>query len=304
MSTAGEDMIGKLVVVTGFTAGLGEAAAFALAERGADLYLLARNPSKAERTVDAIRHRFPQSQIELALGDLGNLADVREMAKSVLSTQRPIDVLFNNAGVINQRRRITADGYEETFAVNHLGHFLLTLLLLEKLRESGAGRVVSTASGAHQFGGPLDFSDLQAEKAYKTFTVYGRSKLANILFTQELARREAGRGITANCFHPGFVGSDFSKNNGTLARTLMTLAGPWTRSPEKGAETGIYLCTSPEIESASGKYFYDMKAIEPSRRVFAPGDALTLWNASLELTGLGDGGAPMRQAGKKVEDPV
>ncbi|MDG2334509.1 MAG: SDR family NAD(P)-dependent oxidoreductase [Myxococcota bacterium] len=301
MSTAEMNMAGKLVVVTGFTAGLGEAAAFALAEKGADLYLLARNPSKAERTVDAIRDRYPESQIELALGDLGNLTDVRDMATSVLGAGRPIDVLFNNAGLINQKRRVTADGYEETFAVNHLGHFLLTLLLLERLREGGGGRVVSTASGAHQFGGPLDFSDLQAEKAYKTFTVYGRSKLANILFTQELARREADAGITANCFHPGFVGSDFSKNNGALARTLMTLAGPWTRSSEKGAETGIYLCTSPELESVSGKYFYDMKAIEPSKRVFGPEDALTLWNASLELTGLSEDGAPMREAGEKAK---
>jgi len=301
MSATDADLRGKLVVLTGFTAGLGEAAAFALAEMGADLHLLARNPEKAERTVSAIRQRVPGAQIELALGDLGSLADVRDMANCVLASGRPIDILFNNAGVINQKRRLTVDGYEETFAVNHLGHFLLTLLLLERLREGGSGRVVSTASGAHQFGGAIDFSDLQAENKYSTFAVYGRSKLANILFTRELARREENQGITANCFHPGFVGSDFSKNNGALARTLMALASPWTRSSEKGAETGVYLCTSPSLEGVSGKYFFDMKAIEPSPRVFSPDDAQKLWAASLELTGLTDTEAPMRRAEEEAK---
>ncbi len=277
-------MQGKTVVLTGFTAGLGKAAALALADRGADLYLLARNPEKAARAIDAIRQRAPAVRTDLSIGDMGSLADVRRMAGEILATNRPIDVLFNNAGVVNQERRTTADGYEETFAVNHLGHFLLTNLLLGRLRESGSGRVVSTSSGAHRFGGGLDFTDLQSTRNYSTFAVYGRSKLANILFIHELALREET--VTANCFHPGFVGSDFSKNNGTWARVMMALGTPFSRSPEKGAETGVYLCTSSEVEGQSGGYFFDMRPTDPSGRVFAPGDSAKLWDLSLALTGL------------------
>lgn len=280
------DMKGKTVLLTGFTAGLGRAAAFALAEMGADLHLLARNREKGARTIDALRLRAPEARIELSVGDIGNLSDVRRMASEFLATDRPLHVLFNNAGVVNQKRRTTEDGYEETFAVNHLGHFLLTQLLLENLRESGSGRVVSTSSGAHRFGGGLDFDDLQSSQDYSTFPVYGRSKLANILFTQELARRESDTGVAANCFHPGFVGSDFSKNNGAWARIMMKLGSPFSRSPEKGAETGVYLCTSPEVAKTSGGYFFDMKKIEPSAAVFSPGDAQRLWDISLSLAGL------------------
>jgi retinol dehydrogenase 12 len=279
-------MRGKTVLLTGFTAGLGRAGAFALAEMGADLYLVGRNQEKGSQTIEAIHERFPEANLELIVGDLGNLSDVRNMASEFLAANRTLDILFNNAGVINQQRLISIDGYEETFAVNHLGHFLLTHLLLDSLRMSGGGRVVSTASGAHKFGGALDFEDLQSERSYSTFRVYGRSKLANILFTQELARREAQSGITANCFHPGFVGSDFSKNNGAFARLMMTLGAPFARSPEKGAETGVYLCTSPNVSEITGGYFSDMKAIEPLNKVIRPGDAQKLWETSLDLTGL------------------
>jgi retinol dehydrogenase 12 len=286
LAAAWVDMKDKTVLLTGFTAGLGRAAAFALAEMGADLHLLARNREKAVETIETLRLRTPGVRVELSIGDLGNLSDVRRMASEFLSTNRTLDVLFNNAGVVNQKRRTTVDGYEETFAVNHLGHFLLTHLLLESLRENGSGRVVSTASGAHRFGGGLNFDDLQSSRDYSTFSVYGRSKLANILFTQELARRESHSGITANCFHPGFVGSDFSKNNGTWARIMMTLGSPFSRSPEKGAETGVYLCTSPEAAKMSGAYFFDMKEIAPSAAVFSAGDAEQLWDISLSLAGV------------------
>ncbi len=282
------DMRGKTVLLTGFTAGLGRAAAFALAEMGADLYLLARNAEKGNRTLDAIRQLFPQANLELGVGDIGSMNDVRRMSAEFLASHETLDVLFNNAGVVNQQRRTTADGYEETFAVNHLGHFLLTHLLLENLRKSESGRVVSTASGAHRFGGGLDFRDLQSVENYSTFGAYGRSKLANILFTRELARREAGSGITANCFHPGFVGSDFSKNNGLWARIMMTLGAPLARTPEKGAETGVYLCTSAEVQNISGAYFCDMRAIEPSAKVFSSGDAERLWDISLDLAGVAE----------------
>lgn len=290
MAASKIDFRGKTVLLTGSTAGLGRAAAFALAEMGADLHLLARNAEKGNQTVHAIRQRFPQAKLELGVGDMGNMSDVRRMAAEFLANHDTLDVLFNNAGVVNQQRRTTVDGYEETFAVNHLGHFLLTQLLLEGLRKSESGRVVSTASGAHRFGGGIDFRDLQSEKNYSTFGVYGRSKLANILFTRELARREAGSGITANCFHPGFVGSDFSKNNGLWARIMMTLGAPLARSPQKGAETGLYLCTSPEVQNISGAYFFDRRVVEPSDKVFSSGDAERLWDISLDLAGLADPG--------------
>ncbi|MCS5636740.1 MAG: SDR family NAD(P)-dependent oxidoreductase, partial [Myxococcota bacterium] len=266
---------------------LGKAAAFDLAEMGASLYLVARNEEKGVETRNAIQNRFPEARIELAIGDLASLADVRRIAEDFNARNEELDVLFNNAGVINQQRRTTIDGYEETFAVNHLSHFLLTNLLLGRLREGQPGRVVSTASGAHRFGGRLDFEDLQSGGSYGTFSVYGRSKLANILFTRELARREAGAGVTANCFHPGFVGSDFSKNNGAWARVMMSLGAPFARSPQKGAETGVYLCSSGEVAQTTGGYFYDMKATEPASNALVAGDAEKLWEISEQLVGLG-----------------
>ena len=281
-------MRGKTVVLTGFTAGLGKAAAFDLAEMGASLYLIARNEEKGAKATQAIQERFPEASIQLVIGDLASLADVRRVAKDFNANNERLDVLFNNAGVINQQRRTTIDGYEETFAVNHLSHFLLTNLLLDRLREGQPGRVVSTASGAHRFGGRLDFEDLQFSSSYSTFSVYGRSKLANILFTQELARRESETGVTANCFHPGFVGSDFSKNNGMWARVMMTLGAPLARSPKKGAETGVYLCSSEEVADTTGGYFYDMKLSDPSAGAIAPGDAEKLWEISERLVGLVD----------------
>jgi len=284
----GMGMRGKTVVLTGFTAGLGKAAALDLAEMGASLYLVARSKEKGAKVTHAIQEQFPEARIQLAIGDLASLADVRRIAEDFNAKNERLDVLFNNAGVINQQRRTTIDGYEETFAVNHLSHFLLTKLLLGRLREGQPGRVVSTASGAHRFGGRLDFEDLQSSRRYSTFSVYGRSKLANILFTQELARREAQTGVTANCFHPGFVGSDFSKNNGMWARVMMTLGAPLARSPKKGAETGVYLCSSGEVSQTTGGYFYDMKVSEPSADAVASGDAEKLWEISEQLVGLAD----------------
>lgn len=281
-------MQGRTVLLTGFTAGLGRAAALELVAMGANLVGVCRDRAKGEQVAAEIRTRYRDAGVEILVADLGSQVDVRRVAAQFLELGRPLDVLWNNAGLINLRRETTADGLEMTFAVNHLGHFLLTGLLIEKLREGPAARIVTTSSGAHKFGGPLDFDDLQAQHSYRSFRVYGRSKLANILFTQELARREAGAGVTANCFHPGFVASDFSKNNGWLARTLMTLGAPLGRSTAKGAETGLYLCASPEVQDVSGIYFGDLKPQSVSPRVARPGDAQKLWELSLELTGLSD----------------
>jgi NAD(P)-dependent dehydrogenase (short-subunit alcohol dehydrogenase family) len=279
------DMSGKSVMVTGATAGIGKAAAFALAEMGADLSIVCRNASKGRETLAEIRDRVPKAAASMLVGDLGLQADVRRVASQFLATEKPLHVLFNNAGAVQQGRSETAEGFETTFAVNHLGHFLLTRLLLERLRASAPARVVSTASDAHKFArGGLDFDDLQSEKKYTTFGAYGRSKLCNILFTQELARREAGNGIAANCFHPGFVGSDFAKNNGVVARIVIAMISPFARSSAKGAETGVYLCSSPEVAGQTGGYYFNMKPHEPAAAAKVPGIAERLWEMSESLT--------------------
>jgi NAD(P)-dependent dehydrogenase (short-subunit alcohol dehydrogenase family) len=195
-------------------------------------------------------------------------------------------VLFNNAGVVMQKRTTTVDGLETTFAVNHLGYFLLTNLLLERLRASAPSRVVCTASDAHKFGGAIDFDDLQMEKSYPLFGAYGRSKAANILFASELGRREAETGVVACAYHPGFVGSDFSKNNGALAKLIMVLGSPFARSPAKGAETGVYLCTAPEVTDDSGAYYFNMKLHQPAPHARSQETAKRLWDVSERLTGL------------------
>lgn len=279
-------MEGRTVLMTGFTAGLGRAAVRDLVSQGAFVVGLCRDAQKGEAVRREVQAESGAGNLEILVGDLASLADVRRVAAEFLDMGRPLDVLWNNAGLINLERQLTVDGLEMTLAVNHLGHFLLTCLLLERLRESKASRVVNTASEGHRFGGPLDFGDLQSASDYRAFRVYGRSKLANIVFTEELARREADHGITANCFHPGFVASDLSKNNGWWARMLMTSISPFARSPEKGAETGLYLCTSSEVAEVSGAYFMDRRVRAIAAKNRNPGDAEALWETSLALTGL------------------
>jgi NAD(P)-dependent dehydrogenase (short-subunit alcohol dehydrogenase family) len=287
MAAPSTDMSGKTVMITGFTSGIGRAAAHALAQMGANLVLVCRDRDKGERVISEIRQRTGGDSPELLVGDLGQQRDIRRIAGDWSARAQPLHVLFNNAGVVMQKRSVTADGLETTFAFNHLGYFLLTNLLLDRLRQAGRARVVSTASDAHKFGGgAMNLDDLQSERSYGVFAAYGQSKLANILFTRELARREGAAGVTANCFHPGFVGSDFSKNNGLLANVLMTLGRPFARSPEKGAETGLYLCSSPEVEDTSGEYFCDMKPARPSAHAQDDDAAAKLWAVSGELTGL------------------
>ena len=288
MAAPSVDMKGKHVMITGATAGIGKAAAFELAGMGARLTIVCRNAEKGERTLTELHEQTPTLEASMLVGDLGIRSDIRRIAEEFLATDQPLHVLFNNAGVVQMGRSTTADGLETTFAVNHLGPFLLTNLLLERLRASAPARVVCTASDAHRFsGGALDFEDLQSEKKYTTFGAYGRSKLCNILFTEELGRREreTRTGVTSYCFHPGFVASDFSKNNGVLARVIMTLGTPFARSPARGAETGVYLCTSPDVEDHTGDYYCDMKPHSPAAFAKEPGAARRLWEISEDLAG-------------------
>jgi NAD(P)-dependent dehydrogenase (short-subunit alcohol dehydrogenase family) len=274
-------------MITGASSGIGKAAAAAIAGMGASVVLVCRDRDRGERSVAEIRATTGNTDITLLLADLSSQRDIRRLANEYLATGRPLHVLLNNAGVMMLRREETVDGFERTFALNHLGYFLLTVLLLDRLKASAPARVVSVASDAHHYaGGGLDFDDLNAEKGFSAWRAYGRSKGANILFTRELARRLEGTGVTANCLHPGFVGSNFATNNGWYARLGMWLLRPFGRSPEKGAETAIYLCTSPDVDGVTGKYFFDKQPKWP--KTYAQNDetARRLWEVSERMTGL------------------
>ena len=281
------DMTGRTCMVTGATNGVGRAAARALAGLGASLVLVGRDRDRGERTVAEIRSESGNDDISLLLADLSSQRDIRQLAAEFLASGRPLHVLLNNAGVVNLRREETPDGIETTFAVNHLAYFLLTELLLERLKESAPARIVNVASDAHaQAGGRLDFEDLESRKRYSLMGVYGKSKLANILFTRELARRLSGTGVTANCLHPGFVGSNFARNNGAIAAVVMTLLRPFARSPEQGADTAVYLCSAPEVADVSGEYFVDRRPRAPKDFACNDEDARRLWEVSERMTGL------------------
>lgn len=279
----GDSLRDKTCVLTGATSGIGEAAAIELAARGARLVIVARNPARADATLAAIRARTPGAVVEVVPGDLASLRGVRSAAAGVLAVAPRIDVLFNNAGVVKMRRAVTVDGFEATFAINHLAYFLFTNLLLDRVRATPGARIVSTASDAHKFGGPLDFDDLQSERSYRVFGAYGRSKLCNILWTRELARRLEGSGVTANCFHPGAVATQLGQTDATWTKLLGTLLGLFMRSPERGAATGVWLATSPAVANVSGRYFADEREKRPAK--FAEDDAAAkrLWEISETL---------------------
>ena len=198
----------------------------------------------------------------------------------------PLHVLLNNAGLINKERKKTVDGYEEVFAINHLAYFLLTALLIDKLKEGNDSRIVNVSSGAHAFVKGFNFEDVQSEDVYKPFQVYGYSKLANILFTKKLSAILENEKITVNCLHPGVVSTSFGQNNGSLQKYLFFLAKPFMRSSERGAETSIYLCSSPEVSNTSGQYFYNCKIAKTTKWAQSKVDADRLWDLSTELTGV------------------
>lgn len=280
------DMANKHVVITGPTSGIGRGATRELARRGAHLTLLCRNLDKAASLVDEIVAEGGHSP-EVVEMDMSRLDSVRAAADAVLDLGQPVDVLLNNAGIVNSRRIETEDGFEETLAVNHFAPFLLTGLLLPAiLKAAPEARIVNVASNAHHFVRNMGFDDLQARNGYKTFTVYGRSKLANILFTRSLAKRLEDRGVTVNSLHPGAVSTSIGKQNpGIAAKIAHLLLKPFIRDPDKGAETSIYLCASDAVRDTTGAYFYNCKEIRP--RPWAEDDAAaeTLWTITEEATG-------------------
>ncbi|MEN8159600.1 MAG: SDR family oxidoreductase [Myxococcota bacterium] len=278
----------KTIVLTGATSGIGRATALGLARLGTRLILVGRDPGRAEETRAAIRETTARDDVEILLGDFASQAEVRRVADEILARTDAIHVLLNNAGVTLMRRSETQDGLETTFAVNHLAYFLLTGLLLPRILAAAPGaRIVNVASDAHRFGA-LDFDDLQSERSYGGMRVYGRSKTANILFTVELARRLEGRGVTVNALHPGAVATRLGRGHGPVLDLVQRAAGVFMKRPEQGAETSLYLATSPEVEAVTGRYFASCREKEPEAYATDGVSARRLWEISAQLTGLSD----------------
>ncbi|MGA9114925.1 MAG: SDR family oxidoreductase [Candidatus Dormiibacterota bacterium] len=285
---------GKRVIITGATGGIGLAAACELARRGARLSIVARSESRASAAVTRITAAGGAgTEVQVLNADLSSQASVRTLAAEILAGQPRIDVLINNAGAIYGSRQLTVDGLELTWAVNHLAPFLLTNLVLERIRASAPARIITTSSGAHH-GAQVPFDDMNAESGYRGrgFGRYGETKLGNILFTVELARRLEGMGVTANCFHPGFVASGFNRNNGGLMAFGMSLARPFARSPEKGADTLVWLADSADVSAESGGYFANRQRRTPSAAAQDLTAARRLWEVSEEQTGARAATAP------------
>ena len=281
-----ENLQDKVCLITGATNGIGEEAAKQIALMGAEIVFIARNPVKANELNKTLKSLTGKESTSI-IADLSSQLEVKRAADKFLSLNKPLHILLNNAGIMNTSRKETVDGLEEVFSVNHLAYYSLTLLLMDKLIANGPGRIVNVASGAHMFIKEMNFDDLQSEKEYKTMRVYGQSKLANILFTRELSEKLEGKGITVNCLHPGFVNTGIGSNNSpTLGRILMAMARPFSRKTDKGAETSIYLCVSPEVEGISGEYYIDCEVSKISGAARSKDNAEKLWNISSELTGI------------------
>ena len=282
------DVKDKNVLITGATSGIGRAAALSLSQMGAHISFIARNKEKADvlcQEISDISHQRPYPII----ADLSSQEEIKRAVGEFIQQNIPLHVLLNNAGIMNSTRKATVDGFEETFAVNHLAYYSLTVLLLDKIKESAASRIVNVSSAAHTFVKNMNFDDLQSEKTFKPFKVYGYSKLANILFTKKLAKILKDDNITVNCLHPGFVSTSLGQQNDfpILLKILVApLARLFARSGSKGAESSIYLCSSPEVSEITGEYFFNSKIKETALGAKNEDDADKLWQISSELTGI------------------
>jgi len=275
-------MRGKSVVITGATSGIGAVAAEKLATMGARIILIARDPARAEAVMARLRRLGPDVAHAVYFADLLHLAEMKRAAAEIAAAEPRVDVLINNAGAIFSDRRLTEDSLERTFALNHMAYFVITEGLRERFTASAPARIVNIASAAHQ-GARLDFNDLQLERGYRPMNAYRRSKLCNILFTRELARRLQGTGVTANCLHPGFVATRFGDQAGGNISRFVGLAKLFAIAPEKGADTVVYLASSPEVANLTGGYFSRRKQIEPSPAAQDDDDAAELWRVSANI---------------------
>jgi NAD(P)-dependent dehydrogenase (short-subunit alcohol dehydrogenase family) len=281
---------GKTCLVTGSTSGIGKEIAAGLAKMKANVVLVGRNKAKCQATMEEIWRTASsivtdKSRISYLLADLSSQASIRQLASEFLDNYESLDVLINNAGVFLSRRFTTVDNIEYTFAVNHLAPFLLTNLLYEKMKASSPSRIITTSSVAHR-GARINFDNLQFERGrYNGLEAYRQSKLANILFTKELARRSRGSGVTSNCFHPGGVRTNLVQNNPWYYRLIWTIINPFLVSPKKGAGTAIYLASSSKVAEISGEYFVNRRPIHLSGLADDKDAADRLWKISEELTG-------------------
>lgn len=278
-------MSGKVCLVTGGTSGIGYVTARELAKVEANVVITARSEEKGKRSVEKLRAESGNSKINALIADFSFQSQVRKLVEEFKRQYDRLDVLINNAGAIYFRRTLTQDGIEMTFAANQLAPFLLTNLLLERLVSSAPARVVNVASNAHE-GHVINFDDLEGERNYSFMNAYGQSKLANVMFTYELDRRLAGSEVTVNAVHPGYVGTNMGGNNGWLVRLFLPINRLWAIDVDQGAETVIYLASSPEVDGVSGKYYYQNKAVPSSPYSHDENAAKRLWEVSVEMTGL------------------
>jgi len=276
---------GKIVVITGATSGIGQIAATRLAALGARIVLVARNRARADATLTGLREVGPNLAHRAHIADLSSLAEMKRAGREIAAAEPRVDVLINNAGNVFPARQVTPDGLERTFATNHMAYFVLTHELRERLVAAAPGRVVNTASAAH-IGRALDFDDLQLTRHYGIMTAYGRSKLANILFTRELARRLAGTGVTANCLHPGFVATGLGQRTGGIFGLAVRFTMLFAGRPERGAQTIVHLASSPDVASVSGAYFISSREAEPSPAARDDVAAQRLWEESEKIAAL------------------
>jgi retinol dehydrogenase-14 len=278
-------MTRKTVLITGGTGGIGRATAIGLASMGARVGITGRDRARAEEAAAAIASESGNTAVDVFVADMSSQTEVRRLAREVLSAYPRLDVLVNNAGGFWAHRHVTADGLEHTFALNHLAPFLLTSLLLERLIASAPARIVTVSSGAQSMG-RIDFDDLMGEAKYSGQRAYNQSKLANVMFTYELSRRLEGTGVTATVLHPGVTRTAFSAEDPALA-PLVAILRPFMRSPERGADTSVYLASSPELEGVTGRYFANRKAKESHKSSYDSATTGRLWDVSAELVGLG-----------------
>ena len=276
------DLTGKIALVTGATAGIGLITAEALAKMGATVVIVSRNEQKCRDVVAQIQANSGNTRVEYIAGDLSAMAQVRSVAAEFLRRYDRLHILVNNAGAFINDRQVSADGYEMTFALNHLNYFYLTQLLQDTLIASAPARIVNVSSDAHR-GGKINFDDLMSEKSYSGFGVYSMTKLANVLFTNELAQRLEGSGVTANSLHPGFVATNFGKNNGGIVGLFMPVVQLFAINPEKGAETSIHLAASPDVEGVTGKYFTKKMPVQPAKAALDVAVQRRLWEVSETL---------------------
>lgn len=277
-----DNMNGKTCLVTGGTNGIGKATVQALAQLGATVVIVGRNAPKTAQLVEEIRAASGNKNVDSLLADLSSQQEVRLLANEFKSKYSHLHVLLNNAGAVFMQRQLSVDGIEMTFALNHLASFLLTNLLLDTLKASAPARIINVSSNAHT-SGKIEFDNLQGERGYSP-RVYENSKLATLLFTMELARRLEGSGVTINALHPGFVATGFAKNNGKVMAALVSIFAPLVaRSPAKGAETSIYLASSPSVEGITGKYFHDSHVIPTAPQATDRVVAGKLWDVSAEM---------------------